>query len=753
MADGGRRGTWQGTRRARWARRALGIAFALCANLGTALAEPAEPAATATPAVPAAPVAPATPAGQHALKELALFRADRITYDPARDVVTADGNVELSYKDQTIKADILIYDQRSDTVTAKGNVVLIDKGGNTLFASSAVLATSCATESPKRSGSCFPTARVWRPRPACVTKAVRRRSQRPSTAPAISAQSIPSARRCGRSRRAASFKTKKKKEIIYNHARLEFFGVPVTYTPYLEHPDPSVKRKTGLLMPTVGNTSELGTVVTVPVYWAIADSYDATFTPIYTTNEGLVLRGEFRQVLRRGSYIVDGSITRADERNDQNEKTGRKDWRGHFFGSGKFDLNSTWKWGFNVQRVSDDTYLRRYEISETHRLENRAYIEGIRGRNFVSANTYAFQDLRAEDNPGRSPLVLPEIEGQYVFDAPYIGGRVALEGSILSLSRKEGPDLRRLSGSVEWQRVFITGSGQRFMGFAFARGDLYVTNDVNPTDVPLGPDNSTTVGRVLPEIGVEWRWPFARQRGRVTQVIEPIVQFVYNGNGGNPEKIPNEDSPSVEFDDTSLLERNRFPGLDRWDDGPHVDYAMRGVLYWKSGAMVEGLLGQSYRLIEHSPFAPGSGLDDKPSDIVGHIIVAPMPGLRLTHRFRLDKESWSFARNETSLSYRYWRFSGAVTYTRASADPAAISSLSRTAVAASTAIELTNHWSLTANTQRDLTNHRTVFREIGLRYLDECTEFGLIYRRDFTRDRDVQPSDAVLVQFRLRNLG
>lgn len=753
MADGGRGVTTRRTRQALWARRAFIMALMLQVSCGAALAEPAQSPAPSPPAASEAPALPSAPAEQHKIDELALFRADRISYDPGRDVVTADGNVELSYKNQTLKADVLMYDQRTDTVTAKGNVVLIDKVGNTLFASSAVLSDQLRNGVAEKIGILLSdnsrlaaNAGVRREgRETTLTKAV--------YSPCDLCKEHPERPPLWQIKARRVIQDEEKKEIIYNHARFELFGVPVAYTPYLEHPDPSVKRKTGLLMPSVGNSSELGTIVTVPVYWAIADSYDATFTPIYTTKEGPVLRGEFRQRLRNGSYIVDGSITRVDERNDQNQKTGRRDWRGHLFSSGSFALNPDWQWGFNVQRVSDDTYLRRYQISETDRLENRVYVEGFRGRNFLGANLYAFQDLRAEDNPGRSPLVLPEIEGQYVFDTPYIGGRIALNGSILSLSRSQGPDLRRLSGSAQWERVFITPNGQRFTGFAFARGDVYVTNDVNPTSSPFGPDNSTTVGRVLPEVGVEWRWPFARQHGRVTQVIEPIVQFVYNGNGGNPDKIPNEDSPSVEFDDTSLLERNRFPGLDRWDDGPHVDYAMRGVLYWNNGAMVEGLLGQSYRLIEHSPFAPGSGLDDKPSDIVGHIIIAPMPGVRLTHRFRLDKDSWSFARNETSLSYHYWRFSGAVSYTRAATDIASISSLSRTAVAASATVVLTKYWSLTANTQRDLTNHRTVFREIGLRYVDECMEFGLIYRRDFTRDRDVQPSDAVLVQFRLTNLG
>lgn len=726
MASGAR------ARGSAWLLRGLAVALALQASLAAARAQ-------------TAPL--------HTVDELVLFRADRITYDPGREVITADGNVEISYKNQTLKADVLIYDQRSDKVTAKGHVVLIDKGGNTLFAAAAVLSDELRNGIAEKVGILLSD----RSRLA-ATAGIRREGVETTLVKAVYSpcdlcEKNPNRAPLWQIKARRVIQDHEAQEIIYHHARFEFYGVPVAYTPYLQHPDPAVKRKTGVLVPSVGTDSELGTVVTVPIYWAIADSYDATFTPIYTSKEGFVLRGEFRQRLRRGAYKFDGSITRVDERDDQNQKTGRRDWRGHLFGEGVLDFNPTWRGGFNLQRVSDDTYLRRYNISDLNRLENRLYMEGIRGRSYLTANAYLFQDLRAGTPRGISPLVAPEIVGYYAFNVPHLGGRVAFGGSFLSLTRRVGPDLHRLSASAEWQRVFIADNGQELTAFAFARGDLYVTNDVNISGLPSGPDNSTTVGRVLPSMGALWRWPFARKAGRMTQVIEPIVQVVYNGNGGNPEKIPNEDGPSVEFDSSGLFEVNRFPGLDRWDDGPRIDYALRALVYWPKGGTVEGLLGHSYRLVEHSPFAPNSGLDRQSSDVVGHIVVAPVPGLRLAHRFRLDKSRWSYARNETSFSFNYWRLSGGVLYSRATADLAAISSITRAAVTASATAVLTKFWTLRASTQRDLTNDRTVFREISLRYVNECIEFGVAYRRDFTRDRDVQPADSITIQFRLTHLG
>ena len=49
--------------------------------------------------------------------------------------------------------------------------------------------------------------------------------------------------------------------------------------PFFSAPDPTVKRKTGFLVPTYSISSVYGYGVAVPYYLALAPDYDATFTP------------------------------------------------------------------------------------------------------------------------------------------------------------------------------------------------------------------------------------------------------------------------------------------------------------------------------------------------------------------------------------------------------------------------------------------------------------------------------------------
>ncbi len=95
-----------------------------------------------------------------------------------------------------------------------------------------------------------------------------------------------------------------RQDAVFENAQLEFFGVPMAYVPYFSTPDPTVKRKSGFLMPGFSSNSTYGFGVEIPYYWAIAPDYDATFTPRFMTDQGVLLQGEFRQRLADGSYQV-----------------------------------------------------------------------------------------------------------------------------------------------------------------------------------------------------------------------------------------------------------------------------------------------------------------------------------------------------------------------------------------------------------------------------------------------------------------
>ena len=102
--------------------------------------------------------------------------------------------------------------------------------------------------------------------------------------------------------------TIKKKIINYKNAWLEIYDKPIIYFPKFFHPDPTVKRQSGFLMPQIMNSSSLGLSLKLPYYKVISDNKDLTFTPrIFSENEAL-FQNEYRQVNKNSKHIADFSL-------------------------------------------------------------------------------------------------------------------------------------------------------------------------------------------------------------------------------------------------------------------------------------------------------------------------------------------------------------------------------------------------------------------------------------------------------------
>src|SRR6185437_1138977 len=173
------------------------------------------------------------------------------------------------------------------------------------------------------------------------------------------------------------------------------------------------------------------------------------------------------------------------------------------------------------------------------------------------------------------------------------------------------------------------------------------------TDLQLQPGQRAEdlpAGRFFPQAGVVWRYPLVRRGENYTQLIEPIAAAFAAPRGGNPARIPDEDSAAFDFDDSDLFVGDRFPGLDRVDGGQRVDYGLRAAIYGDHGGSSSILIGQSRSLQNESGFPPDSGLEGKLSDIVGRVTVAPSSYFDASYRFRLDKDNFRPERQEVTFS-------------------------------------------------------------------------------------------------------
>ncbi len=682
----------------------------------------------------------------------ALIQAEEMTYDRELGTVQARGKVEITQGERTLLADRVTYNQKTDTVIASGNVVLMEPGGDVLFAEYVELKDGFKEGIVNGIRVLFSDKSRLAASVAIRTGGRRTVMEKAVYSPCRTCRENPDRPLLWQLKARKVTHDQVKKSVVYEDARLEFFGVPVAYTPYFSHPDPTVKRRSGFLAPSFASSDELGAQITIPYYWAIAPNRDATISPRLTSSEGLVLGGEYRERTFTGQYSFDGSVTYVDERDANNNKTGDQIFRGHLFGTGNFALNDQAQWGFDLARASDDTYLQRYDISSADVLRNRLYVEAINGRNYAAANAYYFQDLRLGNSAGQTPIVLPQLIYRRESEPSIRGGILGFGAETTAIQRRAGTDTRRFSLQADWTLPITTNAGEIYTLTALLRGDLYWINDFDSNGDGNG--ENSLVGRLLPQVALEWRYPFIRSQGTIRQTVEPVVSVVASPSNINNDDIPNEDSQSIEFDDTNLFSLNRYSGADRQDDGSRINYGLRLAAYGHSGGYSSAFIGQSFRFTNADSFDAGSGLNDRLSDVVGHVTVAPNALFNVNFRFRLDPARLSLRRNESELLAGPEDYRLGVSYVRLARELTADNQQSREEISARTRLKIYDNWYLNANYRRDLSdNGGTINSGVGLQFLNECLDFSVFFKKDFTRDRDVEPSTTFGVRIKFKTLG
>src|SRR5262249_39578581 len=138
------------------------------------------------------------------------------------------------------------------------------------------------------------------------------------------------------------------REISFEDATLEIYGVPVFYFPYFTTPDPTVKRRSGLLNPNVGADRNVAGWYGQPYYAVLSDNADFTFEPRYYTETGPFFAGEYRQTLDKGTLRIAGSTADGPRiEGGQPVKNTSGSWRGNIASEGRFELDDNWRAGFD----------------------------------------------------------------------------------------------------------------------------------------------------------------------------------------------------------------------------------------------------------------------------------------------------------------------------------------------------------------------------------------------------------------------
>lgn len=686
--------------------------------------------------------------------------ADEVEYDEANGIVSALGNVELVQQGRILRAEKVTYNLELDKVEALGNVVLNEVTGEVYFADRVELKDKMkdgfvsGLKGVLQDGGRF-TAEEGK-KVADLKMVMNKASYTacepckldPTKAPiwAIKAREVTH--------------HKDEQRVSYDDATFEVAGVPVMYTPYFSHPDGSVKRKSGFLLPNVGFDSALGAVYDQAYYWDIAPDRDATFSTMLMSEQNPLVKGQYRQRFENAEIKMSGGLTYSDRTDLDNGTEFKEDnqARGHAKVDGLWNINEKWRAGTALEAVSDSQYLRQYNISNEDVLKNKVYLERFSGRDYATVQAIQFKDVRVSDRKVDQPNLLPEVYSRFLGNPnSLLGGRGSLSFSGMGLYR-EGDERDVNRGSVEagWERRFVSDWGLvNKLNFSL-RGDAYQINDRNQGNNLTGQSNDNSELRGFANSNFQTSYPLLKDFEKTQMVVEPLAALTVGINLTDNPDIPNEDSQDVFLDATNIFNPNRFPGYDRIEDESHATYGVRTGLYADNGYKGEVFVGQSYRFDGKDDLFPqGSGLSEQQSDWVGNVSADLGENFHINYALQLDNDTFASRRHEVDSSVKLGRLRLGTRYFYANALQGTDFTESREQIQNSARLNLTDEWSMIGGSQYDLASETEGLRRLsyGLDYQGQCVTFLINGERKLTSDSSGDSGTTIMMRLGLKNLG
>lgn len=686
------------------------------------------------------------------------FEADEMINDEKFGVITAKGNVEIKYNGMQLNTDKIIYDQNKDTVTAVHNVKLYSADGTVINGDYVSLSDNMSE------GEMYNIKAFLKDKSHVTAERFRKKNNNTKY---LNYATYTACDWCQGQHPLWLVSARKvqhnevDKNINYNDAFLHIKGIPVFYTPFLTHPDPTVKRRSGLLPPSFGNSNYLGTFFQPRYFWAVNDQTNIIISPIFSEDKDTIFNGEYQQYFYSSNISLNASFLK-----DKDDK--RPENRGHLFVGGRYDINDYWRMTFDAKYVTDYIYLKELSLPNEDKawLDSDIKFERFSGRDYVSISAYYYKmlsyNLRRRNLKQyrminrQKPTVAPLVEAEFYTDPSAIGSYFKNNLSAASVYHRDGKETQRITSINSWELPYTSPFGEKYRFVASLKSDAYYVNRYAYSN------NGTytgTTSRFFPQTGVEWRLPFVRATATSRQILEPVVVGVIAPQNANKvDKIPNEDSEDVYFDDTNVLDLDRYAGYDRNDSGSRLSYGLRWSTYGNIIGRTSSFIAQTYEKNPNSSFSQALDNTNRShfSDLVGRINAQPNQYLDMNYRFRLDKNTLDAKYSELGISAGPSFLRGSASYIFLQGNTHYTDRYSeRKELYLSISSAISQNWSVKFYNLQDLTHKSRGTLEHGgnIIYEDECFKWVTAVKKYNSSNPDLDNEYEFGITFYLKTIG
>ncbi len=539
---------------------------------------------------------------------------------------------------------------------------------------------------------------------------------------------------------------KNKKQMIYEGALLKIYNIPVFYFPKFFHPDPTVKRQSGLLIPGLNNSNVLGSSITLPYYHVISDNKDYTLRSTIFDSDVTMLQNEYRQVNKNSSLFVDFAYTDGYKSSTSNKKNSRT----HLFANYNADLDLenfiTSNLFVSIQKVSNDTYLKIFdgnlvknEVTPSNYdiLESEAKLT-LNHEDFnFSTGIQSFENLKLP-NSDRYQFILP----YYNFSKRVFND---FKNGFMNFSSRGSNEL---NDTNNLKTKIINDFNFKSLNFISDVGfdNNFSLNFKNLNTIGKNDSNykSSPQIELMSIIEYQSSFPLIKETEKNINYLTPKISLRLN-----PGDMKNSNELDRSINTDNIFDLNRLGLDDSFEEGKSLTI---GLNYKKTSLeninkFFETKIATVIRDKEEAFIPISSGISKKDPNIFGSINNSFSEFFSINYDFIIDNDLKTLEYNQINTSFNYKNFSTNFNYIEES-NPFGNSNT----IENNTTLKLNDKNYLSFNTRRNRKIDLTEYYDLVYEYKNDCLVAGLKYNKTYYEDRDVRPSENLLFTITLSPL-
>ena len=533
-----------------------------------------------------------------------------------------------------------------------------------------------------------------------------------------------------------------KKQLIYKDAVLKIYDLPVLYFPKFFHPDPSVKRQSGILQPEINSSNNLGNSVTLPYFKVISNNKDLTLNPTLFENSTSMLTTEYRAINEKNKILADVGYVNGYKSTTTNKKSSLS----HYFLDIDHDLqledfdSSDLK--LSIKKVSNDTYLKIFDQHITK--------SSLRPENFDNLNSslklflnhedfifetgiQSFEDLQIENKSDRYQYNLPYYNYDRLVEQNYFDGTINFNSN--------GNNYLSETNKLETNIInnFIYNSTDYISDFGLKNNFSLSLKNLNSIGKKTSQYKTNPQMEIASLLNIDLSMPLEKKSNNSDNMLIPKISFRFN-----PSDMKNYSSSENKIDAGNVFALNRLGLSDTLEAGKSITLGLDYSNEKKNNLdqinnYFELKLATVLRDKEENFIPNKSTINKKNSNLFGSISNKFSDNVNIGYNFSMDNDYNTFEYNDLNATISVNNFITKFNFIEEHGDTGDTNIL-----ASSFEYNFDKKNSFKFQTRRNRKLSLTEYYDLVYEYKNDCLTAGIKYKKSYYADNDLKPTENLL---------